>query len=189
MSGSDPGRCSSVADVADSHCALSNYLTQSTMLRVCPQWKSATSATLLHQKTPHGAPMSRPITALRSAVAREIKLSLAEAQASLQKSDADARESLLGLITALQKRLHNRRSVVLAARQASLVRGIQRRQRRQRIPVVWGFPTGYDPNLMGDRCDVCRHTDSWISQPTKLPNTLAWSCSACPPISKEIPHD
>lgn len=131
--------------------------------------------------------MSRPITALRSAVAREIKLSLAEAEASLQKADVDHRESLLGLITALRERLHNRRSVVLAARQASLMRGILRRRTRFRASPVWGFPNGYDPNEMADRCDICRAIN-WKPRPVVGQNLTAWSCSTCPTLPSRIPN-
>lgn len=61
---------------------------------------------------------------------------------------------------------------------------------------VWGFPAGYDPNLMGDRCELCR-TSNWLEH--KLPRHptfgdmgSAWTCAACatpPPKTNEIPLD
>lgn len=46
---------------------------------------------------------------------------------------------------------------------------------RRPIP-VWGFPTGYNPNLMGDRCERCRQNDNWVGRTTQVPDLVAWSC-------------
>lgn len=125
-------------------------------------------------------------TVRRMLAAREIKLALAEAEAELENADVDSRERLEGFITALRERLNNRRSVVMAARQASLLRGMLNRRRRFRRSPVWGFPAGYNPNQMGDRCDICRAID-WSNRPTKLPDLIAWSCNRCPQLPSSIP--
>lgn len=49
---------------------------------------------------------------------------------------------------------------------------------RQRPPVVWGFPAGYSPNAMHDRCEVCRNIQ-WQARPTESPDLFAWSCIPC----------
>lgn len=46
-------------------------------------------------------------------------------------------------------------------------------------PVIWGFPSGYDPNAFADRCDRCHRSGHWISKPTKAPDCAAWICQAC----------
>lgn len=47
-----------------------------------------------------------------------------------------------------------------------------------RRPVVWGFPADYNPNLMGDRCEICRNIQ-WRAHPTEHPDLFAWSCMPC----------
>lgn len=130
--------------------------------------------------------MPLTMTARRSIVAREIKASLAEAEAELEKADADHRESLIGLITALHERLNNRRSVVLAARQASLMRGIFRRRARFRASPVWGFPNSYNPNDNQDRCEICRSIN-WLGQAVPGQSFTAWRCATCPTLPTTIP--
>ena len=60
---------------------------------------------------------------------------------------------------------------------------------------VWGFPNSYNPNFMGDRCEVCFRSGHWISKPIPGRNTCAWICQACtqwpPPFAahNQIPID
>lgn len=42
--------------------------------------------------------------------------------------------------------------------------------------IVWGFPRGYDPNLMGDACERCRRTDNWEGRAVPGRDFNAWSC-------------
>lgn len=124
--------------------------------------------------------MTLPKTAQRMLVARQIRIDLDNARTQLAATaDPDLAASLNAHIDALLERLHKRRDVVLEARAASLARGIRRRffrlGKRPRQP-VWGFPIGYDPNLMGDRCEICRAIN-W--QPRPIPDAVAWTCRAC----------
>lgn len=43
---------------------------------------------------------------------------------------------------------------------------------------VWGFPNGYNPNLMGDVCEVCR-ASQWLPRPIPGQDCTAWTCAAC----------
>lgn len=52
-----------------------------------------------------------------------------------------------------------------------------------RPPPVWGFPRGYNPNLMGDLCDRCGGGD-WLSRELPRPpqppwDGRAWVCVKC----------
>lgn len=130
-------------------------------------------------------------TARRMHAAREIKITLAEAQAELAAGvSLDRQAQLEALITALQERLGKRRDVVLAARTRSLQMGVLRRFNRitwiGKRPIVWSFPIGYSPNEMGDRCEVCRAVN-WMSRPIPGQDALAWTCASCPAVPRGIP--
>lgn len=56
---------------------------------------------------------------------------------------------------------------------------------------VWGFPPGYNPNAMNDRCELCHRTDRWVGKPVPGQDVHAWICSACsqwPPPFGPHPH-
>lgn len=56
---------------------------------------------------------------------------------------------------------------------------------------VWGFPNSYNPNLMGDRCEICHRFECWVSRPVPGQDFTAWTCAACTrlPKTNEIPLD
>lgn len=62
----------------------------------------------------------------------------------------------------------------------------QPRRPPRRIPVR-GFPAPYNPNLMGDPCELCRRSDRWVSRPAG-PAYFAWTCQCCSQ-PQDIPLD
>lgn len=135
--------------------------------------------------------MALTLTARRSLVARQIRVSLADAHAELASGvSLDRQVQLEALIVALYERLGKRREVVLEARARSLRIGMLRRFSRLtlagRRPIVWSFPIGYSPNEMRDRCEICRAVN-WMSRPIPGQDALAWTCASCPAVPKGIP--
>lgn len=60
------------------------------------------------------------------------------------------------------------------------------RSPHRRIP-VWGFPRGYNPNLMGDACAICRSATRWEGRAVEGEDLVAWTCGCCLPGSNRIP--
>lgn len=59
----------------------------------------------------------------------------------------------------------------------------------RRRPVVWRFPHGYNPNLMGEVCDRCQRSDRWQGRPIPRQNFTAWTCTCSQTSYPEIPLD